>query len=489
MRNPAPDRYDAPMCGVTAFDSTSGGSGAPRGFTPASHVSGEIEVPGSKSYAQRVLAAAMLAEGTTAIEGLPDGADVLQAVRCARAGGARFPSPGKTDDLLATALLPRVGVGHVAGAPIGEAERAREWAEFPVGESGTAGRIFTALCALARPEGSGAEIVPSGSLARRKSVALFNALRAAGAGIEHASTLDGWPVLVTAAKPPRTLELVEPQSSQEVSALLMALAAHRESRDLRVSGSVPSTGYIAITRRVLEDFGAMVTVERFGSDVIAHSGVTYRVQGPLTAPRRPVRVEPDASSAAVCLAAAALSGGGSLSVSGLGVHSSQPDASITGALDAFGCDTSSSSHECLAISGEPDRGATIDCASMPDAAPVLAAVAAFAARRGHSSRLTGLGTLPGKESDRIAVLARGLSAIGLVIEHDDHSLSVAPARTAREPAERIILDPDGDHRMAFAFALLSLFEPGVHVSNPACVSKSWPGFWDGLANAGATLSA
>ncbi|MEM9802927.1 MAG: hypothetical protein AAGA20_21560, partial [Planctomycetota bacterium] len=231
---------------------------AGRGFQPGSPVHGRVSVPASKSIAQRAIAAASFARGVTEIEGLPTSSDVVAALRCSRAIGATFPSEGKSDDLLATALMRRSGLGRIAGAPPTRAERARPWAQVPVGESGTSARLFTALASLGRPEGSGAEVVPSGTLARRASGSLFRALRQAGVGVEHGSADDGWPVLLTAAAPPEAIALDQPGSSQEVSALLLALAIHPGERQLRVRGPIPSRGYVDVTIGVIGAFGGDV---------------------------------------------------------------------------------------------------------------------------------------------------------------------------------------------------------------------------------------
>lgn len=461
-----------------------GGSGgaAPRRLGPDLRVGGEVRVPHSKSIAQRVLACALLADGESRVEGLPPAKDVLHALRCAREGGARFPSERKADDLLATALIPRLGRGALVGAPPGENERPREWVTFPVGESGTSGRVFTAIGALGRPPGSGAEVVPSGSLARRSSPALFRALREAGAGVEHGGRADGWPVLLTAAAPPARVELRDPGSSQEVTALLVALASHAGRRDLHVVGPIPSPGYVDVTVAVLEEFGAVVTRGGFRSDETGAEGTHFTVRGPLRAPAATVRIEADASSAAVALAAGALSGGEHTAVLGVGTRSAQPDAAFTGLMQRLGCDASGSSPECLALGGVPTRGGTLDCSSVPDLAPVFAAVGAHLADRGEALRLVGLETLPGKESSRIDVLARGLAALGYDVAADDRSLSVR-GRLGR-PDRDVDLDPDGDHRMAFAFALVSLFEPHARVLEPGCVAKSWPSFWRDMERAG-----
>lgn len=457
-------------------------------FSLESRVAGAVAVPRSKSFAQRAVVAALLTRGTTHIEGLPSSGDVLFAIRAARAAGVTFPSATRPDDLLETALVGRRGFGQLIGAPPkGPREGSRPWATLPVGESGTAARLFTAAMALARPEGSGAEVIPSGSLVGRKSAALMAALRAAGVGVESSSADQpgSWPVLLTAATPPDVVVLESPTSSQEVSALLMALAAHPEARTLRVVGKIPSRGYVDVTSDVLRSFGAHVRGEVFGSDDPANAGETFTVQGPLVAPDLPFVIEPDASSAAVALAAAALSGGAPVAVEGLGIQSRQPDAAIVRLLAEFGCDTSGSSSSRLALCGEPTRGAEVDCGRCPDSAPVLAAVGAFASLRGlGGTKLTGLETLPGKESSRIQVLSEGLRQVGLCVDHDEASLTIHEASTAA-PERPVILDAHGDHRMAFAFALLSLFVDGVWVSGADCVAKSWPKFWEQLTQAGA----
>lgn len=449
--------------------------GAVPGFGPGLRIVGEVEVPTSKSVAQRVLACALLADGETRFEALPTGKDVLHALRCARAGGGRFPSEGKADDLLATALIPRLGRGALLGAPPGPMEAARAWVRFQVGESGTAARLFTAIAALARPEGSGAEVIPSGTLARRRSPALFRALRAAGAGVEHGGLEDGWPALLTSTAPPDRLELVEPGSSQEVSSLLIALASHEGHRELRVVGPIPSAGYVNITTAVLERFGAVITRSTLLGGGPGGDATRFTVRGPLRPPQETIRIEADASSAAVALAAGALSGGGTTFVRGVGIGSAQPDAAFPELMARLGCDASLSSMEQLALSGAPSRGGVLDCSAVPDVAPALAAVGGFLAERGEALELTGLETLPGKESSRIQVLASGLASIGFEVDASDRAMKVH--RRVRRPSEPVVLDPMGDHRMAFAFALMSLFEPHVRILDPECVSKSWPTFW------------
>jgi 3-phosphoshikimate 1-carboxyvinyltransferase len=88
------------------------------------------------------------------------------------------------------------------------------------------------------------------------------------------------------------------------------------------------------------------------------------------------------------------------------------------------------------------------------------------------SRLEGLDTLPGKESDRLACLVDNLRRLGGVARAGDDWLEIDPA-----PLHGGEIDPRGDHRIAMAFAVLGLRVPGIIVRDPRCVRKSWPSFW------------
>jgi 3-phosphoshikimate 1-carboxyvinyltransferase len=412
------------------------------GLRPGREIRGSLRVPGSKSIAQRVLLAGSLASGRTRIAGLPRGGDVDAALVLIESAGARV-------ERLAPAAI------AITGRPPGPHRGLAPADPVSAGESGTLARLATAALALASSPGKRYEIRAEGTLLRRESRALFEALERAGVEVEHLGRADGWPARVRSIGPPSTLRIEHPGSSQEVSALLLAASAWPDEITVEVEGEVPSRPYLELTRAVLKRFGPR----------------------PLVAPPDPIEIEPDASSAAVLLAAGCLSGGRALAL-GLQEDSAQPDARAVGLFAHLGCRTGWEDAGPWA-EGTPDRGAIIDCADTPDLAPVLAALAAAAAiRAGASSRLTGLGTLSGKESDRIAVLARGLAAVGLDLRSGRDWLEIGPSARIRGA----VLDPQGDHRMAFAFALLGLVVDGVSVSDSGCVAKSWPGFWEDLGS-------
>ncbi|HVS10346.1 MAG TPA: hypothetical protein VMS76_10770 [Planctomycetota bacterium] len=442
------------------------------GLRPGAAVRGSFRPPGSKSLAQRAIVIAALAEGSTRIAALSEADDVAAALALVAACGPRVerPAPGEAR---IEGLPPALG-GWVAREPL------------RLGESGTLARLATAVLGLCGSPASRARLDPAGSLARRGSAPLFRALVGAGVGLEQLGTAGGWPAVLTAAFPREELLLVGPVSSQEVSALLIALSAHAGRTELEVRGRIPSRPYADMTVRLLGRFGVRVdscSWSRGGEDE-----EDFALQGPCRAPPSPIEIEPDASAAAVALCAACLSGG-ELRVEALGPGSIQGDVRIAEHLRAFGCDAALDAGG-LRAGGSPRHGARLDLSGEPDLAPPLAAVAAAAAQSGGpaagESVLSGLGTLKGKESPRLEVLARGLRDAGFAARASADSLHVGSA-VARTPGD-LRLDPAGDHRMAFAFALLGLLRPGVDVLDPGCVSKSWPGFWEDLERLGARVA-
>jgi 3-phosphoshikimate 1-carboxyvinyltransferase len=93
------------------------------------------------------------------------------------------------------------------------------------------------------------------------------------------------------------------------------------------------------------------------------------------------------------------------------------------------------------------------------------------------SRITGVGFIRKKESDRLGDLAHELRKVGAEIEVEDDGLLIRPIQDPR-PA---ILETHHDHRLAMAFSLLALAIPGVEISDPGVVSKSWPTFFTDMA--------
>ena len=125
------------------------------------------------------------------------------------------------------------------------------------------------------------------------------------------------------------------------------------------------------------------------------------------------------------------------------------------------------------MSGRASRGIDVDLADISDTAPTLAVVAAFAE---SPSRVSGIGFIREKESDRVAGPVTELRRAGVDAEEFDDGFIVRPAGLPG-PATFETYD---DHRMAMAFALVGLRVDGVQIAGPGCVNKTFPTFFDAL---------
>ena len=324
----------------------------PRGLCPDLRIQGVLQPPGSKSLAIRALLAAALSEGQTRITAVPAGEDVAACLGLLRSAGVEILCRSSTEVTV-------LGRSPASGALLEPGEK------LECGESGTLARLITAIMAYCGSASAAHEIHVSGTLRRRFSEPLFEALASTGVELVRASEEGSWPVVLRAVQAPETLLLQAPTSSQELSGLLIALAAHlatERGRSVLVMGGLPSEPYVEMTAGVLGWFGAEVT----------HQGAEWRVAGPLVAPSGPLEIETDASAAAVALAAACLSGG-EVRVPGFQERSLQGDLAIVEHLRAFGCQVERQGAE-LVARGAPSQPASLDLADCPDLAPVLAAV-------------------------------------------------------------------------------------------------------------------
>ena len=181
-------------------------------------------------------------------------------------------------------------------------------------------------------------------------------------------------------------------------------------------------------------------------------------------------VEADASNASYFLAAAAVTGG-TVTLENLGSDSIQGDIGFADVLERMGCTVTRGA--ALTLTGPATLSAIdADMEALPDTAQTLAAVCAFA---DGPSRLTNLGSLRVKETDRVAAIAKELPKLGVrVDEGPDYWIITPPANGAYAEAA---IDTYDDHRMAMAFAVAGLRVP-LHINAPGCVAKTFPDFWE-----------
>ncbi|HEX7184687.1 MAG TPA: 3-phosphoshikimate 1-carboxyvinyltransferase [Thermoanaerobaculia bacterium] len=298
---------------------------------------------------------------------------------------------------------------------------------------------------------------------------LVDALRRLGAHIDYLGAEGYVPLRIeggTLRAGATTLDAGE--SSQYLSALLMA--ALRAPGEVTVEvESLTSRPYVDVTLGVVKAFGGRI--EEVGPSL-------WKVwPSRLDAGR--VQVEGDWSAAAYPAAAAALTRG-EVVLEGLAPDSRQGDRGFLALLQEMGAEAAWNGNE-LTVRGRSQgdlRGVEADLSAMPDQVPTLAALAPFARGETHIFNVAHLRI---KESDRLEAMATELKKAGAAVDEGPDSLRI-PGHwaDAAPPDGEVRIDPRGDHRIAMSFALVGLRRPGIVVTSPGVVAKSYPDFWRDL---------
>ncbi len=405
-----------------------------------------VELPGSKSYSNRALLIAGLAEGRSEITralfsddtrfmhgaltalGIPVTADLAGQRYTVDGAGGRFPNAG---------------------------------VELFTGNAGTAARFLTAAVAL----GHGDYVIDGSERMRQRPIQpLLDALQQLGVNV-RARFENGCPPIDIAADgiPGGQARVRGDISSQYLSALLLAGAYAERGIDIEVEGDLVSAPYVDITLDIMAAFG--VHAERDGvRRFIVPAGQRYR--------GRSYSIEPDASSASYFFAAAAVTGG-RIRVLHLGSGSAQGDLGLIDVLEQMGC-TVVRGQDAIELRG-PARLHAVDAdfTRMGDVATTLAAIAPFA---DGPVTVRGIAQTHHEESDRPVAAATELRRMGIRVEETWDSLTIYPGT----PRPAVIQTYD-DHRIAMSFAVTGLRAAGIAIAGPDCVAKTFPDFFDRLA--------
>lgn len=409
--------------------------------TAAGPVSARIDVPGSKSIVNRALICAALADGDSHLSRVAPGDDTEAMVECLGALGVRIRREGSGLVVTGTGGIVRGGATVTARL------------------AGTTSRFVTALAAL----GEQATVITGDEALRRRPLEpLRDALMSLGARVDSLEPPSGLPVRVSRAQlRGGEISVRGDISSQFLSALMMIGPLLEGGLSIAVTGSLVSVPYVAITERVMRSFGIegiVVSPKRVTIPMGSYRGCPYEV-------------EPDATSASYPLAAAAICGGEVL-VPDLGPDSLQGDIGFVAVLRSMGCDVQSTAAGVRVRGSGTLMGSRFDLKDMSDLVPTVAATAVFAT---GTTRITGVGFIRFKESDRIGDLVAGLQRLGVEAEETDDGLTIRG--TSADALHGEHLSTHHDHRLAMAWSLIALRLSGISVDDPAVVAKSWPEWW------------
>nr|WP_283625631.1 3-phosphoshikimate 1-carboxyvinyltransferase [Alteromonas macleodii] len=411
---------------------------------PIAKVSGEVNVPGSKSLSNRALLLAALAEGETELTNLLDSEDIEHMLNALTKLGVSYRL---SEDKTQCVVQGNGGAFNVA-----------EPLELFLGNAGTAMRP---LCAALAASNVDTVLTGEPRMEERPIGDLVDALREADAEVTYLKN-EGFPPLQIKGKTLNGGEMSVDGSvsSQFLTALLMAAPLFSGDVTIRIKGELVSKPYIDITLDTMAKFG--VTVENDNYQTFTVSGDAKYV-----APGK-FMVEGDASSASYFLAAGAIKGG-TVRVTGIGQNSIQGDIRFADVLEAMGA-TVVWNDEYVEITGAPLKGVNMDMNHIPDAAMTIATTALFAE---GPTTMTNIYNWRVKETDRLAAMATELQKLGAKVEEGHDYIKVWPTDSLKH-AE---IDTYNDHRIAMCFSLVALSDTPVTINDPGCTRKTFPDYF------------
>jgi 3-phosphoshikimate 1-carboxyvinyltransferase len=413
-------------------------------------------LPGDKSISHRALLLAAIATGRSAISGASEGEDVGSTAGIVERLGAR--------------VVRRTGAGGELVFEVDAAGLRAPAADdnLDCGNSGTTLRLTAGVLA-GHPWD--ATLDGDASLRSRPMARVAEPLRAMGADIETAAG-ERPPLRVRGRNPLRAIDWTPAVASAQVKSATL-LAGLRADGTTRVHEPVPTRDH---TERMLRARGVRVrTIDR-GAD-----GVTVEIDGGQEVEPRDEMVPADASAAAFWLVAGAAHPDAAVRLVGVGVNPGRRGAldilrAMGAAIDERAWPSSEPDGEPMAdldVRSSDLRGVDVDprlAVAAIDEIPVLA-VAATQARGVTTFR--GVGELRVKESDRLAGIVAGLSALGAQVSVAGDDVRIVGPTPLRGAA----VDGRGDHRLVMAFAIAGLIASGhTSITGAASAAISDPGF-------------
>ena len=431
-----------------------------------------LPMPASKSFAQRAIIAAALAEGISHLSGYSPCGDNESALKAAQALGAKVQVDGS--QLIIEGIGAREGGLHLQ--------------ELHTGESGFLTRLMIPLLAALSPDP--VRVTGEKTLLARPLTDAHDIMAAYGARLYPESNASRktdcyLPLRVAGPLLPGRADVSGKGGSQLVSGLLAALPLLSEKSVLYVHDprSIP---YLFITVDVLKKFGIKIGSEMEGGDDFLETqdwslctGVNFRIKGGQRYQAADFAIEADWSGAAPFLVAGAIFG--DVEVSGLDTRSLQADISIMDILTEAGASMSQldGPDGPIHVKRAPLSPFQADLNNCPDLFPMVAVLAAFCP---GESRLLGVERLRHKETDRASAIEQTLRQMGVeVVVNEDEMVVSGISLTQRLATGQLLkggaYPSFGDHRMVMALKVAAMgADSPVTIDDTACVAKSFPDF-------------
>lgn len=412
---------------------------------------GEIQVPGDKSISHRAVMLGSLAKGTTRITGFLQGADCLSTISCFEKMGVSIENTGDTVLVHGRGMR---GLEKPEGV-------------LDCGNSGTTMRLISGILSA---QDFDVTLTGDASIQKRPMKRIMDPLSRMGASIKSLPG-NGCAPLYIQGRPLTGIHYASPVASAQVksSVLLAGLYADGET---------------AVTEPSLSRDHTERMLGLFGAD-IASEGTTARITPAKELFAADIQVPGDISSAAYFIAAGLIVPGSQILIKNVGINPTR--AGILEVCRKMGGDIRMLNRN--EGRGEPTadllvthsilKGTVIEGDIIPtliDELPVIAAMACFAE---GETIIRDASELKVKESNRIAVMAQNLTAMGAQVQETDDGLRILGGR----PLHGAVIDSHDDHRIAMTFAVAALCSQGeTKIQGRECVNISYPAFYKDLGS-------
>ena len=432
-----------------------------------------LYMPVSKSFAQRAIIAAALAEGTSHLKGYTHCGDNEAALQVARNLGAEIELNGT--ELTITGISASLG--------------SLDMPELHVGESGLLTRMLIPV--MAQLSAAPVKFTGEKTLLNRPLTGAKEMMEAFESTVTSDTDPIRVPLTVNGPLKAGRAEISGKHGSQLISGLLMGLpfAEKNSSLIVREPKSIP---YMFITLEVLKKFGIKIGNDMLGGPEFLASGgdwslcteMVFKVKGGQKYKAADIDLEGDWSAAANFLVAGAIFGRAELE--GLDTTSLQADLSIMDILMDAGASLSQMDGNKGSITAQraPLNAFQVDASNCPDLFPILAVLAAFCQ---GTSRIAGVGRLANKESDRAKAILEMLTQMGVKAEIEGDELVVEGSTLVQRLLNGNLLKggeytSHHDHRMVMALKVASFGAGGpITIDDEECVAKSFPQFPDAFS--------
>jgi len=417
-------------------------------LNPINKINGEVFLPGSKSLSNRALLIAALANGVTKITNLLVSDDINYMLTALTSLGIEYTL---SDCGTECTVIGNNGFFSV-----------KEPVELFLGNAGTAMRPLCA--ALAASEG---EFILTGEprMKERPIGHLVNALDQLSADIEYLEDQEYPPVKIKGKGLTGSKVSIDGSiSSQFLTAILMIAPLLKTDTNIEIEGELVSKPYIDITLNIMSRFGVEVQNNDYQSFTVKGNQSYQSVEKYM--------VEGDASSASYFLAAGAIKGG-EITVHGVGKLSVQGDKYFADVLEKMGAEVIWAD-ESITVVGKALTAVDMDMNHIPDAAMTIATTALFAK---GTTTIRNIYNWRVKETDRLFAMATELRKVGAEVIEGEDFITITPPETLKH-AE---IDTYDDHRVAMCFSLVALSDTPVTINDPKCTAKTFPDYFDKLA--------